>query len=118
MNSFYNSGTQLPILQLVTWNDYEEGTELETGIDNCLTVNASLSGSSLQWKVSGNENTVDHYTVFLSSDNRRLQELNTLPAGTHTMDLSSFNLGTGNIYVQAVGKPMIKNQMSGAVPTP
>ena len=22
-------------MQLVTWNDYEEGTEIESGIDNC-----------------------------------------------------------------------------------
>jgi len=26
VNSLYNSGNQLPALQLVTWNDYEEGT--------------------------------------------------------------------------------------------
>jgi hypothetical protein len=118
LNSFYNSGNPLPILQLVTWNDYEEGTEMETGIDNCLSVSASLSGSSLQWKVSGNENTVDHYTVFFSSGSGTLQELDSLPAGTHTVDLSSFTLGTGSVYVQAVGKPMIKNQMSNAVEAP
>src|SRR5438270_5918258 len=43
INSLYNSGRQLPILQLVTWNDYEEGTEIETGISNCLTVSASVT---------------------------------------------------------------------------
>ena len=25
INSYYNSGNQLPILQLATWNDYEKG---------------------------------------------------------------------------------------------
>lgn len=118
INSYYNSGRQLPILQLVTWNDYEEGTELESGIDNCLTVSASIAGSVLQWNVNGNENTVDHYVVYFSSDSQSLLELNTLPAGTHAMDLSSFQLGSGSIYVQAVGKPLIKNQMSGPAKIP
>jgi hypothetical protein len=118
LNASYNSGNQLPLLQLVTWNDYEEGTEIESGIDNCLTVSASLSGTQLRWDVNGNENTVDHYAVYFSPDGESLQELNTLAAGTRAMDLSPFNLGTGSVHVQAVGKPSIKNQMSGAVQTP
>lgn len=118
LNSYYNSGQPLPILQLVTWNDYEEGTELESGIDNCLTVSGSMSGSLLQWAVKGNENTVDHYAVYFSADNQNLLELNTLPAGLHSMDLSPYSLGTGSMYVQAVGKPSIKNQMSAPVKTP
>lgn len=118
LNSYYNSGKQLPLLQLVTWNDYEEGTELESGIDNCLTVSASISGSLLRWTVQGNENTLDHYVIYFSSDNQNLLELNTLPAGTHAMDLSPFTLSSGSIFVQAVGKPSIKNQMSAPAKTP
>ena len=117
INTYYNSGLQLPILQLVTWNDYEEGTELESGIDNCLTVSASMSGSLLKWSINGYENTVDHYTIYFSSDRQNLLELNTVPAGTHSMDLSAFRLGSGSLYVQAVGKPSIKNHMS-SVKTP
>jgi hypothetical protein len=118
LNSYYNSGTQLPLLQLVTWNDYEEGTELESGIDNCLRVSATTSGKLLQWSVNGNENTVDHYVVYFSADNQRLAELNRLTPGTHAMDLSSFTLPSGSLYVQAVGKPSIKNQMSAPVGAP
>ncbi len=118
LNAYYNSGQQLPALQLVTWNDYEEGTELESGIDNCLTLSASMSGSLLKWSVNGNENTVDHYVVYFSSDNQNLLELNTLPAGTHAMDVSPFTLPSGSMYVQAVGKPSIKNQMSAPAKTP
>jgi hypothetical protein len=118
LNSYYNSGTPLPLLQLVTWNDYEEGTELESGIDNCMTISGSFSGKLLQWNVTGNENTVDHYVVYFSPDNQNLLELNTLPAGTHAMDLSPFTLASGSMYVQAVGKPSIKNQMSVPVKTP
>jgi hypothetical protein len=115
INSYYDSGKQLPILQLVTWNDYEEGTEVESGIDNCLTVSASITGATLNWKVNGNENTIDHYVVYFSTDGQNLMQLNSLAAGNSSMDLSSFNLSSGSIYVQAVGKPSIKNQMSAAV---
>jgi hypothetical protein len=41
---FFSAGRQLHAVQLVTWNDYEEGSEIETGIDNCGSVNASVGG--------------------------------------------------------------------------
>ncbi|MGB9364366.1 MAG: endo-1,3-alpha-glucanase family glycosylhydrolase, partial [Candidatus Sulfotelmatobacter sp.] len=66
LNGMYSAEKQLPYLQLVTWNDYEEATEIESGIDNCLTMSASVSANSLQWTSHGNENTVDHYTVYIS----------------------------------------------------
>jgi hypothetical protein len=46
-NSMWSTSKQLAWLQLVTWNDYEEATEIETGIDNCVSVNESVSGSTL-----------------------------------------------------------------------
>ena len=118
LNSYYNSGNQLPMLQLVTWNDYEEGTELESGIDNCLSVSASISGTLLQWNVKGNENTVDHYVVYFSPDNQNLVELAQPTVGVHALDLGSYRLASGSLFVQAVGKPSIKNQMSGPAKTP
>jgi len=118
LNSYYNSGTQLPMLQLVTWNDYEEGTELESGIDNCLTVSASISGTLLQWNVKGNENTVDHYVVYFSPDNQNLLELDQPTVGIHAIDLSPYRLGSGSLFVQAVGKPSMKNQISAPAKTP
>ena len=98
LNSLYNSGKQLPDLQLVTWNDYEEATELESGIDNCLSISASVSGNALQWGVhgGGNENTVDHYTVFLGSDGQNLMPLTELSTGVHSLNLCSFPIPAGN----------------------
>jgi len=117
INSLYNSNDQLPALGLVTWNDYEEGTELETGIDNCLTVSSTLDNNTLQWSVNGNENTVDHYTVYASTDGQNLMALTDEPNGTHSLDMCSFSLAPGNydLFVQAVGKPFMKNQISGSV---
>src|SRR5579872_805870 len=117
LNSYYNSGNQLPILQLVTWNDYEEGTEIESGIDNCLTVNPSINGSQLQWSVNGNEQTVSQYVVYISTDGQNLLALDTLPVGSRQVNLAPYSLATGTylVYVQAIGQPTIKNQMSGPV---
>lgn len=117
INQLYNSGRQLPALQLVTWNDYEEGTEIESGIANCLAVSAAVSGSSLQWTIQGKSNTLDHYVTYISSDGQNLMRLAQMNVGTSSLNLCSYSIpnGTYTLYVQAVGKPTIRNQMSGPV---
>ena len=55
INGLYNSRKTIGGLQLVTWNDYEEATEIESGISNCFSVSATVSGSSLQWTINGDE---------------------------------------------------------------
>jgi ribosomal protein L24E len=116
ISSMYNSGKPLPYLQLVTWNDYEEATEIESGIDNCLTVSASTAANSLQWSVSGNENTVDHYTVYISEDGENLMPLTDIASGIHSLSLCGFPIPDGDykMFVQAAGKPTLANQISGA----
>lgn len=112
---FYSSGNQLPYMQLVTWNDYEEGTAIEDGIDNCVFLAPSQSGTNISWTVNGgNENTIDHYTVFASTDGTNLAKLADVPAGTHTYNLGLAGLvpTTYSVYVQAIGKPSIRNQLS------
>jgi hypothetical protein len=119
ISKYFNSATQLDALQLVTWNDYEEGTELESGIDNCLTVSASVSGSVLSWALNGagNANTVDHFTVWISTDGQNLMSVGDQAVATTSLDLSTLNLAPGQytFYLQAIGKPTITNHMSGAV---
>jgi hypothetical protein len=117
INGRYNSGKQLSDLQLVTWNDYEEGSEIESGIDNCVTLSASVAGDALQWAIKGDENTVDHYTVYVSSDGQNLMSLTDMTAGIHSLNLCGFNIPAGNynLFVQAVGKPSLANQITGAM---
>ena len=117
VNSLYNAGRQLPYLQLITWNDYEEATEIESGIDSCFGLTAALSGSALKWTISGNENTVDHYNVYISTDGQNLMTLTSAEPGLHSVDLCSFPIPNGKyqLFVQAVGKPMLSNRMPGAV---
>jgi hypothetical protein len=117
VNKLYNAGKQLPYLQLVTWNDYEEATEIESGIDSCFGLTASVSGSSLKWGISGDENNVDHYNVYISSDGQNLMTLSEIQPGLHSVDLCAFPIPAGNykLFVQSVGKPMLANRMPAPV---
>jgi PKD repeat protein len=115
---YYNASQDVYGVQVATWNDYEEGTEMESGIDNCLSISASMaSASQVAWMVSGNENTLDHYTVYISSDGQNLMPVADVVAGTHSLDLGqfSFDPSTYTVYVKAVGKPSIVNHMSAGV---
>lgn len=117
-NSMYNSSSQLGAIQMVTWDDYEEGTELETGIDNCLAVSGGMSNTTLKWNISGDESTLDHYTVFISTDGQNLMSLGDFAVGTQQLDLASYTPAVGStytLYVKAVGKPSMRNQISGPV---
>lgn len=113
--NFYSSSNQLPAIQIATWNDYEEGTAIEPGIDSCIYLTPSQSGSTINWQVNGGaESTIDHYTVFISSDGASLAKLSDVPNGTHKFDLNSLNLSAGSylIYVKATGAASFLNKMS------
>ncbi len=117
VNKYYSASNQLPVLQVATWNDYEEGTEIESGVDNCVTVSASLAGQTLNWSITGQESTLDHYVIYVSQDGQNLMPLAEAPAGDHTMDISGYSFagGTYKIYVKAIGKPGLLNHTSAAV---
>ena len=116
---YYSSSRQLDAIQIVTWNDYEEGTEIETGIDNCVALAATVTGSTLSWSIGSkaSERTIDHYTVFISTDGQNLMKLSDVASGTHSLSLSQYDLASGTyvLYVQAAGKASIVNHMSPAV---
>jgi hypothetical protein len=115
---FYSSGNQLFALQIATWNDYEEGTSIEPGIDNCVFLIPAQAGSTISWSLNGNEDTIDHYTVFLSTDGTNLSPLMDVPSGTHSVDLSQLNLSPSTTYfvfVKAIGLPSVQNKMSPAM---
>ena len=116
-NNYFSTSQQMLGIQLVTWNDYEEGTEFESGIDNCVSLTAWAQGSVVSWSITGQSNTVDHYTAFASEDGQNLMWLADVPTSTQSLDVSQFNLnaGTYTAYVKAVGKPSLANKMSSAV---
>jgi hypothetical protein len=111
---YYSSANQLFGIQLVTWNDYEEGTEIETGIDNCVTVNASVSGTTVSWNITGQMNTIDHFSVYVSQDGQNLMWLADEATTVSSLNLAQFGLPAGNyaVFVKATGKPSLTNKMS------
>lgn len=120
----YLSGapSNLPLLQVATWNDYEEGTEVESGIDNCGSVSASVSGTMVtplpSFTGGGSEETVDHYEVYLSVDGQNLMDAGSIQVGGAPFDVAKLALAPGayKVFVQMVGKSHILNRLSAPVP--
>ena len=123
--SKYFGGTkpQLPYVQVITWNDYEEGTAIEDGIDNCYTVNSSISGNVLSWSLLASDpvyastSTVHHFTVYYADASNNLYlAADNLPVSTNSLDLSTVvPPGIWTIYVEMVGQPLIINRMSNGL---
>jgi len=116
VNRYYSSSNQLPMLQLNTWNDYEEGSEIETGIDNCFSISASVSGSKVNWTITGPEQTIHTYRVFISRDGDQMMKVTDVAPAARSLDLATYGFapGTYKIYVKAIGKPSIQNHMSNS----
>jgi PKD repeat protein len=114
---YYTTTKQMLGIQLVTWNDYEEGTEIESGIDNCVTVSASVTGTAVSWGITGQMNTVDHFSVYISQDGSNLMWLADEPTTVKSLDIATFGFNAGNytMFVKAVGKPSMTNKMSSGV---
>ncbi|HET9181912.1 MAG TPA: PKD domain-containing protein [Candidatus Angelobacter sp.] len=114
---YYSATKQQSGIQLVTWNDYEEGSEIETGIDNCVVVTATVSATVVNWSITGQQNTIDHFSVFVSQDGQNLMWLADASAAARSMDLAKFALNAGNyiVFVKATGKPSLTNKMSAGV---
>jgi hypothetical protein len=118
--SFYSAGHQLPALIIPTWNDYEEGTEIETGIDNCVDVKASIRGKdTLVWNISGAENTIDYIAV-LQQKSSGWSDVGKFPPAQHSVSVQDLHVSaeTANLCVVAVGKASILNHSSGPTMVP
>ena len=129
IDGFFGSGNQIPYLQVATWNDYEEGTEIETGIDNCYSVSASLGSGNLNWTLTssdlygyGTMATIHHLTIwwaFVGDPDQTIHIAATnIPASQTSIALSALGIPNPpvNLYVEAVGMPLFLNKMSPPVP--
>lgn len=109
-----------------TWNDWAEGTGIETAIDGGVAVAASIAANNLSWSVSGgsgNETSISSYEV-LAFDPTAMSGVDTailttqLPGGTKTLDLTTIpNWGTTQytIYVHAIGIPCVRSKVSQGI---
>lgn len=110
----------LDAMQVATWNDYEEATNLETGVANCMTVAASVNATHLNWAITpdtpDSNATVSMFVVYISTDGKNLAQLEMLPTSGRTLDLTQYALPAGNykLFVKARGQPSVHNHLSGA----
>jgi len=120
---FGASNPQIPYVQVITWNDYEEGTAAEEGVDNCYTVSSSISGNLLIWSLVASDpvyasiSTVHHFNVYFADAGGNLYLAGSnLAVSATSLDLSLLvPAGTWTMYVEMVGQPLIINRMSNAV---
>lgn len=113
----YSASKPLEAVQLVTWNDYENGTALEVGIDNC-GVTAAVKGDTLTWTVARDDATIDHFELYVSTDGENVMPLvKDIPATTFSASLPAqgMSAGTYKFHVRALGKAMFRNTISNAV---
>lgn len=130
---------------VVTWNDYEEGTAIEPGIDNCLedaSVRATLAGNNIRWSyrfassdeahIAGSPLTIHHYALWRRTGSN-WTELSDSRAGLLSVQCDSndgfsyrceaplpLNLRKptqGTLYLQVVGQPSIRNHLSSPITT-
>ena len=121
-NRYYGAGG-LPFLQIATWNDYNEGTEIEAGIDNCYTVTAHVDGENLVWNLeptnstSASLSTVSHIEIYDSRDGKNLTLLaNSASSANGSYPLTELAPGKHQLFVRMVGKNSIQNRISQPVP--
>lgn len=114
--------------QFITNSDYEEGTALEVGVNNCYGINASLSGDVLSYTLSTTNNTyaplplntatnatLDHVALLIQKQGGPTVGINDTmildtkaPSQSGTFKMSSYALdsGTYNVCVKLVPKAL------------
>lgn len=112
----YGLGAPTTTIFLLPWNNYDAHAAIEPGIDGCFRISASIIGNEITWRLTGEVSNVDHY-VMLRPEGQKLVTLAKLPAAQTSFALDDSQLGAGNsiLYVMAVAKPSIRNQISSAI---
>lgn len=114
--------TNITRMQWPTWSDWEEGTEVEAGIENNFSLTATVNSANLlSWTPSSStlEKTLDHYDIYAWSNGVNVALLaGNLSVGTHLYNVGAVGLSPGfyQFYVDAVGKPCIRDHLSPAAP--
>lgn len=111
INTYFNSSKQLPFVQIVTWSDYYEGTALETGIENNVSLSFSVSARTISIvKVgAGSIDTLDHLELWTYNSGAWGQTTYSAATSAITVSFAS------TYYVEGVGKPFIKNVLTAAI---
>jgi hypothetical protein len=115
-SAIFNNMTRM---QWTTWSDWEEGTQVESGIENNVALAAEVNTNSvLSWAItSGDERTVDHYEIYAATNGGNAAFLASVRTGIYQTNLTQAGLSAGSyqLYVDAIGKPCIRDHLSPPV---
>lgn len=118
LNTFLRNFPVFTRMQWATWSDYEEGSEVELGIENYATNNVTLdsSGNLSNIVSSADPSTIHHYEIYASKDrvNAALVAAITNGSASFTTNLNALNLPSGQyfMYVDAVGIACVRDHLS------
>ena len=106
-------------MQWTTWSDWEEGTQVESGIENNFVLTAQVvNTTNVLWTITaGDERTIDHYEIYASTNGGYAALLGSVRTGLYQTNLSQVGLSPGSyqLYVDAVAKPCIRDHISPPV---
>jgi hypothetical protein len=122
-------------VQIATWDDYEEGSETETGIDNHLAMTGAFANGVVTFALAAASDapkdctdaiaagldlgdTVDRFEVYAKQGDKDELTLVSadVAANARTVNVGdALPAGTTELFVYAVGKPMIHNHLSTAI---
>jgi hypothetical protein len=127
---YWGKTAQVPYMQMATWNDYEEGTEQESGISNCYdsvsvgyntgsTYEINWSLGTVSWANGfAKTDTIHHYALYTAPHGQTTLTLRKQLASTVTeYDLQDLDLpaGTYDVYIEMVAQPSMQNQLSNSL---
>jgi hypothetical protein len=102
-------------MQWVTWSDWQEGSEVEAGIEDHVALTTQVTSNLLSWTVTaGQVQAIDHYEIYASANGVSSAFLVSVPTSVSQTNLSQLGLasGTYQIYVDAIGKPCVRDHLS------
>lgn len=117
-SDFVVSGKRLDYVAVVTWDDFQEGTTIQGGIRNDIAfTSVTIAANKLSWAVTGNENTVSYYNIYMSADSLYGTKIASVaPSAAKMVDLSLLNVPLGaTVFVYALGQPCIQCHLSNGV---
>ncbi len=107
-------GRTLPLLQLETWNDYEEGSAIEQGVDGCVTV-AELSvthvaaGDEVSWSVEDPEGWVTRVEVYRAAGTGSWVRVATVSRDTRSFVVARLDDTPARYLVVAQAAALLRN---------
>lgn len=120
-SSGYSSGLQLSCLLVASWNDYEEGHEIETGIDNTWRVSTPIiAGGNITWSLTANDatyantNTISSISILTGYGFPSTIYASGISATTTSHAAPTLAAGQ-SAWVELIGTPLMLNQLSPAV---